>query len=583
VIQNPIIITKNILQNLEDLETRVGESNLSRTAVVLIDDEEGSKLILNRLKKTSKSAQVQWFASEDIINVELNSSLKDLANQIKLSGTTFTTTDSDFFVYYENISRKLLENGAKEVNPYTLNTWDTLWLLTEVYKENIEILFHNTEVNETEVSEHLKSYITTVASKTVGTMGSMHLDKYGDKENVNLTYYSYVNSKWLPRGYYKVIPFEPPALVINDINTSTTVKAINTVLKVGVIANDETWAKDADKLVSLASKRINEYFKDSNYSIKLHLANNSIKPYSEESMLKELTTFQTKGIKTVITLVSSELFTPMQQYASDNDMIILDCGNTAMSNALNDTTFRLIPNDTHEVNALIYQLDKEGIENVLIIDVNNLDQNNFRSIFESKYTGTVLNTYLYAKGNTIEVKAFGDETVQMSNENSAILFFGEKLDAIGLESLEGPVKDKVVAYKWFGTHLIEFNEEFKRSGLDITFVTHDYRGFGYFMPQHIDLNNDVQNSALTNYAINAYDAVWLAALRNYDVANFSNSLTDSLKYNSAQIYGISGLLGFDINGDRATSSFAFYNLVNNLWTIKSIYNNTAHGITQINE
>jgi hypothetical protein len=93
----------------------------------------------------------------------------------------------------------------------------------------------------------------------------------------------------------------------------------------------------------------------------------------------------------------------------------------------------------------------------------------------------------------------------------------------------------------------------------------------------------VKNSALTSYAINAYDAVWLAALRNNDVANFSDSLTDSLKYNPTKIYGISGLLGFDINGDRATSSFAFYTLINNLWTIDAIYNNTAHGISNINE
>ena len=411
----------------------------------------------------------------------------------------------------------------------------------------------------------------------------MSVNEFGDRDSADFTYYSYANSKWVSRGFYEEKPYEAKKILIKDLNTSEAVLEINASIKIGAIINDAIWSKDADVLVNLAIERVNDFYKDSAYSVSLVIADNTIQPYTEAGMLDDLQKFHDDGVEIVVSLVSSDFTQAMQEYAAANNMVLLDCVSTALQIAQNDTTFRLNPNDAQEVAALTYQLDKEGIENIIIVHADNVYGDDYKLTFESSYKGTIVSSYSYAVGSTIDTASFMQDVAKMNKSNSALLFIGENINAVGISSLDNTSKELLKSYSWFGTDAIAFNDEVKNSGLNVTFVTYDHKGFGHFMPQFYDLNLDVNNSYITTDSINAYDAIWLASIRKYEVLGSSESLTHSFKYSPEKIYGISGLLGFDINGDRATASYGFYKVVKNEWKLVSIYNNTAHGIPHLNK
>ena len=581
VVHQGIVVDSNTLNTLE---AQIKSADLNDTVVVvLIDLEEQAINLLNDLNVSSLAAQVKWFASEDMINIDINGSLKETLNKIELSGVAVTTSDSEVFVYYENVLSKLKKSGAKNIDPFTLNAWDSLWLATEVFKENVEVVLHGQDANDSEVTTQLHRAIEITAAKTFGTTGFITLNEFGDRDSANFTYYSYANSEWVPRGYYKQKPYEANQLLIRDINVSSQLMDINKSITIGAIINDETWSKDADSLAKLAIERVNDFYKDTHYNVSLVIADNNTKPYTQTAMLEDLKKLHDDGVEIVVTLVESDFMEQMQDYAAENNMVILDCVSTAVQIAKNDTTFRLTPNDSLEVEALVFQLHKVGIENVIIVHSDNVYADDYTLTFESIYNGNIVNRFLYTVGEVIDTSSFATELVKMDKTNSAVLFIGSDISATGISNLDSSTKGLIASYPWYGTDSISFSDEVKNSGLDLTFITYDHKGFGYFMPQFNDLNLDINNSFLTTDAINAYDAIWLASIREYEVLGSSYSLSHSFKYSPEKIHGISGLLGFDLNGDRATASYGFYKVVNNDWKLVSIYNNTAHGVSHLSE
>ena len=212
-VHDGIVVDSNTLNTLE---AQMKSNDVNNTVVVLIDLEEKAMSLLSELNVSSLSAQVKWFASDDMINIDINDSLKNTLNKIELSGVAFTTSDSEVFVYYENVLSKLKKSGTKNSDPFTLNAWDSLWLVTEVFKENVEVVMHE-DANDSEVTTQLHRAIEITAAKTFGTTGFMTLNEFGDRDSADFTYYSYTNNEWVPRGYYKQKPYEVKQVLIRDI------------------------------------------------------------------------------------------------------------------------------------------------------------------------------------------------------------------------------------------------------------------------------------------------------------------------------------------------------------------------------
>lgn len=563
---------------MQDSENELKNYDQNASAVLLIDFHDDAKKILDKGRSSQLLSSVKWFSNNALINIDLNSSLQSMANKVHLSGVTYTTDDSDVFVYYRNIVSKLKEHGVAKVDPFVVNLWDTIWLATEVYSKNQDILGFNKDTNSTDVIQYIKEVLPPLASKTYGATGFMAFDAYGDKEGSNFSYYSFTNNKWNNIGIYKHKPFEPDVINIHPVASNAVV---HKNVKVGVIINDAYWNRPSKQLIELAKERINKYYSDKHidFNVSIDMSENNATNVDKFTTLEELQTYHNQGINTIITIVPSRSLDLMQDYANENNMYLIDCSSTAPSLAKDDTTYRLMPNDNGEVEALVSELQRKNIENVVLISVNDIYGNDYVNAFKKEFKGSILKNITFESGTYLNQDDLTTELSSIKTNNYAVVYVALNDEGIEFDNINSTLKSK----KWYGSGSSAFNANIANSGLDYTFLTYSDKGLGFFMPQEYNLEAEVNNSKIDMTNILAYDSMYLASVANYDAVDLNETLHTSLVNRSRSMYGISFFLGTDINGDRATLSYAFYSLINKTWKLSAIYNNAAYGIVDIDD
>ena len=548
-------------------EKTLAQYDANSVAIVMIDFHEEAKDILQKASTTSLQS-VKWYSNNSLIDIDLNSSLADMANSVALSGVTYTTDDRDFYVYYQSIVSKLKAKGLESVDPFLMNVWDSIWLSAELYATYPNLLILKSSNNIVQI----KQTIPFLSATLYGATGLMTLNEYGDRELANYSYYQFQNGKWNNIGIYKHRPLEADKIVIDDV---TSHPDINKSITIGAIIDNAYWNETSKELIELAKNRMNDYFQNKNvhFEIALKVKENNGTNISNDIMLDELKDFHDKGIQTVITMVPSRALEVMQEEANNYGMILIDCASTAPSIAKNDTTFRLTPNDTGEVKALNYLLEKESVKNVVLVSVNDVFGNDYVNAFKDEYKGNILKEITFEEGKYLDPQELSNQLQGLND--FAIVYIALEKEGVDFTKLNTTLQN----VKWYGSGASAFNTTILNSGADFKFAVYDVAGLGFFLPQVYSLQTDI-NTSTTTSSVNAYDAVFLGAVSNFDSLYFEKDLKTSVTDRSRSMYGMSFFLGTDINGDRATLSYVFYSNIYNNWKKIGIYNNAGYGIKE---
>jgi len=232
------------------------------------------------------------------------------------------------------------------------------------------------------------------------------------------------------------------------------------VIKVGAILPlDGAWAslgQNAKVALELALESVNFYLQKDNLQIELVVENSSS---DAGKALVALQALHARGIHAVIGPMTSDEASALVGYANTHDMLIVSPSSTATSLALPDNLFRMVPNDTNQVEALVDLMKKQNITRLLPVYVNDSYGSGFEQLIRTQAGAggiTVLGAVTYGVGITDFTPVINSMTTAAAGldpATTAILFIGRDSDAVQVFTGAG-VSSPLATFKWFATDSI---------------------------------------------------------------------------------------------------------------------------------
>jgi ABC-type branched-subunit amino acid transport system substrate-binding protein len=347
---------------------------------------------------------------------------------------------------------------------------------------------------------------------------------------------------------------------------------------------------------------VNDYFSktNSNTRVELIIEDTQTNPVKSLEKLRQLAE---KGVKIVIGPATSAELQSTEDYANENGILLISPSSTAPSVVIrgkdNDTNvFRLVPDDTHQAQAISRQMWNDGIRVVIPFwrtdiygdGLVNVTTKNFQEL-----GGRVIDGIGYmphtgdfsASLNRINFIIWNENLRSLESKvNQAISQYGinkvgvyiiafDEIAPILIQAQDHPVLSTV---KWYGTDGSALNNNLIRNIEAAKFaVKTDFSNPIYGVEND---NNDkfkhIETQILEkiertprSYASIAYDILWIAALTENDgktktALYDTNSLKKTFQKVANSYIGITGNTTLNSVGDRKYGNYDFWAIrVNN--------------------
>jgi branched-chain amino acid transport system substrate-binding protein len=344
-----------------------------------------------------------------------------------------------------------------------------------------------------------------------------------------------------------------------------------------------------DAGLKIALRDVNESFKrtNSNLGVGLVIEDTHTDPAFGIKALKDLAS---KGIRIVIGPSTSAELEAIKDYANNNGIILLSPSSTAPSLAIpGDNIFRLVPDDTHQAEAITSQMWKDGIRVVIPMwraDVYGDRLVNSMIADFQRLNGTVVDGIGYAppvghfsasldRINLVlwdqQLKSLNSKVIQ------AISRYGTEKVAVYLVAFDEVVPIFIQAQdlpslsnvRWYGSDGSVLNNGLIRNVEAAKFAaTTSFLNPIYAIRVNHDNKSNLVESEIQNmigrtprsYASVAYDSLWIAALTENATraTNDINTLTKTLVQIADSYTGITGSTTLNKAGNRKYASYDFW-------------------------
>ncbi|SDL46149.1 amino acid/amide ABC transporter substrate-binding protein, HAAT family [Geoalkalibacter ferrihydriticus] len=231
-----------------------------------------------------------------------------------------------------------------------------------------------------------------------------------------------------------------------------------TVVKVGaVLPLDGPWSslgESAAVALDLAVESVNYYLQEDNLQLELVVENS----HSDAGgALVALQSLHAQGVRAVVGPMTSDEAAVMVGYANANDMLLVSPSSTAVSLALPDNLFRMVPNDSNQVEALIDLIKNQNFTHLLPVFLNDPYGRDFEQLMRADTSDIeVLDAIKYEVHTTHFAPVVSSIEVvadTLDPDNTAVLFIGRDSDAVQIFSSAG-VSSPLADFKWFATDSI---------------------------------------------------------------------------------------------------------------------------------
>lgn len=285
--------------------------------------------------------------------------------------------------------------------------------------------------------------------------------------------------------------------------------------------------------------------------------------------LEKLKKLKESGVILVIGTDSSKELEAVKPYADENGIILISHGSTAPSLAIaGDNVFRLLPDDTHQAEAMAALMRKDGIKAVVPVwrgDVWGDDLSNAtKTRFESS-GGTVLDGIRYdpktdfsAELDTLSSKV-SQAVSKYGEDKVAVHFIGFNEVATLFTKAQNSSVSKV---KWYGSDGTALDDDLLNNSEAARFAVKTGFPNPFYSIEMKDIEERVKarEGKAHAFGIIAYDALWLATLTYIDSNKSTdiNVLKKSLIKTAASFNGATGSITLNEAGDRKFASYDFW-------------------------
>jgi branched-chain amino acid transport system substrate-binding protein len=298
--------------------------------------------------------------------------------------------------------------------------------------------------------------------------------------------------------------------------------------------------------------------------------------------LQELRALKAQGVNLVIGPMSTEEVIAVQQYANENQMLLISPTCTAPSLAQADNIFRLSLNDTRQAQALAAFCAHEGLQDVMVLMSDNQYANDLYASFKTacQTIGANVEAPIVYSKDTKDFKPYlsllNQKAQIIKTDKSAVLLIAfDEATSI----LEGAgAYSQLASLRWMGTDSIALSSDLFKSVKAASFA--GKTGFTASImsspvSESIQSNSTATDviyhdlcaaigQGLNSMDTNSYDALWTFALMyvNQDWQfNGFNDYQQALLAVTDRLITINGSVKFDANGDRMVGNIAFYRVV----------------------
>ena len=355
---------------------------------------------------------------------------------------------------------------------------------------------------------------------------------------------------------------------------------IKTEGRIGVLlplTGDHPLNHESQKVsVELAVIDINADSRGSNLEIKIVDTQSRI-----SNAISSLTEMAESGIRIVINPGTSEELDALKYVANEKGVLIINQGSTAPSLAVDDNTFRLIPDDRVLASAITMVMENDGIKHLVIMARNDIWGTGLSEQISSKLSQIGGNTFASVNYNTVKLGNDLDSMLEELNNyvSQAVANYGASSVAVELISFNEGVEilrcassyPALSEVRWYGSDGITQNVDLTLDSEAAVFAEKTNLACPMFggsdnedytkVKQSIEAETGDQVYSL---AMLSYDAVRIADITlsgtddDVSVAELKEKLTNTM--NGYQ--GIAGPYLLNDSGDQTVPKYDFWTINN---------------------
>ena len=561
------------------LENETGQADPNKTAILIIDSGQDAAEFIKNIPATSTLAKMKWLAGAEIIDSKAflaDKSVAAFAAATQMEGLSLgykgVSLDALPYVNY------VLE-GAADISPYALSTWDGLWLIAETYRKNPQANI-----------EDLKTTLVNTAANFRNSSGFISvMDENGDILGCRyLRYQLYSDNNgnyvWQCKGHYLKPVQLPPIFKTIIWNISQEEGEVQVGALLPLKGNLAEQGKEVEAVLEEAVDCFNQYSAACGSGIKIHLIVEDTEGNPQKAVVATKKLIE-QGVKNIIGPLSSEELAQIEPICNLDGVLAISPLSTAPSLSKHERIYRTIMNDTHQIQALTALMKQDNIKKVIILNRDDTYGQELAKTFTAAYDGKVFPLSYDLKN--MDLQGLINQAEQLAQkegtENTAVLLiaYDESIDIMKL--LQD--SNSLANIRWYGTDSTAQSEALindkkaAQIAAQVKFTAPGYTAYGnYFDPIYYVLNyrlKDKISHSLKESSVSAFDDIWMigcAYLENGTSADLQ-TINDYIK---GSVYrGISGLINLSENGDRSVGYYKLYSIEDNEgrygWTNTGIY------------
>ena len=343
------------------------------------------------------------------------------------------------------------------------------------------------------------------------------------------------------------------------------------IVSIGVISPSDELAPKYEYLSLLAQEKINTYCNESGFNMRFNFINSNAEGDSQKAheILKE---YNEDNINLIVGLGWNSQLNASYEYLIENNMVVVSPSSTSPVFSINDSCFRLLPDDTKEAIALADAISNYGIDTVILLHRNCSWGKNFAEAFFWEYKingGEILDLLSYEADNSNSIESALERADSLAQ--NAIDYKGSNNVGVLLIALEeasdvllAAENSSLMNISWFCTETNTLDKEIQenagKTASKVCLIgpinTHIYNeDFQEINRLFIDAFDEPLDFCLAN----VYDGCWLLALSVLE-AESTDSFDVSKVFETVAYdhYGITGPLDVNSQGDRSWIRYYFY-------------------------
>jgi branched-chain amino acid transport system substrate-binding protein len=285
--------------------------------------------------------------------------------------------------------------------------------------------------------------------------------------------------------------------------------------------------------------------------------------------IEKIMKLKESGVILVIGTDSSTELEAVKPYADENGVILISHGSTAPSLAIaGDNIFRLLPDDTHQAEALAALMWKDGIKAIVPVWRGDVWGDGLAEATKTRFEslgGTVLDDVRYDPRTDFssELDTLGSKVSQAVSKYGknkvAVHFIGfNEVVTVFTRSQNNSISE----VKWYGSDGTAFNDDLLKNREAASFAVKTGFVNPFYSIEIKDTEERVRarEGAAHAFGIVAYDALWVAALTYIDSNKSAdiNVLKNTLIKTAASFNGATGSTELNEAGDRKFASYDFW-------------------------